>query len=88
LICDASEYIVMHHVRHIRKTKVKGFTALMSKLNRKQVAYARAVIIKLIKVYMMDSNCRNGLSIFIYARESRMRGNLHVRFGGRIIVAS
>jgi hypothetical protein len=38
LICDASEDIVMHHVRHIRKTKVKGFTALMSKLNRKQVA--------------------------------------------------
>jgi Type II intron maturase/Reverse transcriptase (RNA-dependent DNA polymerase) len=43
LICDASEDIVMeeHHVRHIRKTKVKGFTALMSKLNRKQVAVCK-----------------------------------------------
>ena len=44
LICDASENIVLeeHHVRHIRKTKVKSFTALMSKLNRKQVAVCKS----------------------------------------------
>lgn len=38
-ICGSSESIEMHHVRHLRKDSVvkPGFTALMSKLNRKQL---------------------------------------------------
>lgn len=39
-ICGSAERVQMHHVRHIRRMsdkQPKGFTAVMSKLNRKQV---------------------------------------------------
>lgn len=40
-ICNDATNVEMHHVRHIRrltdKKEIKGFTALMAKLNRKQV---------------------------------------------------
>jgi hypothetical protein len=38
-VCGSNEGIEMHHVRHLRKDSVvePGFTALMSKLNRKQI---------------------------------------------------
>lgn len=38
-ICGETENIVMHHVKHVRKVgeKLKGFTKLMSTLNRKQI---------------------------------------------------
>lgn len=38
-ICGVDQGIEMHHVRHLRKDSVvgTGFTALMSKLNRKQI---------------------------------------------------
>ena len=37
--CGATDQIEMHHVRHLRKTnqRLKGFTQLMSKINRKQI---------------------------------------------------
>jgi hypothetical protein len=39
-ICDSDKKIEVHHVKHIRKSnlKTKGFTKLMSMLNRKQIA--------------------------------------------------
>ena len=39
LICGDTENIEMHHVKHIRKSnqEAKGFTKLMSRLNRKQI---------------------------------------------------
>lgn len=42
-ICGSSEYIQMHHVRHIRKRgeKVQGFTLYMAAINRKQVPVCR-----------------------------------------------
>jgi hypothetical protein len=38
-ICGSREGVQMHHVRHIRKMgeKVKGFTRVLAKLNRKQI---------------------------------------------------
>jgi hypothetical protein len=39
-ICNSSEQVEMHHVRHIRKmkgNKATGFKAIMSALNRKQI---------------------------------------------------
>lgn len=38
-ICGSNEDIQMHHVKHIRKMgeKVKGFTNIMAKINRKQI---------------------------------------------------
>lgn len=38
-ICGATDHIEMHHVRHLRKTneRLKGFTQLMSQINRKQI---------------------------------------------------
>jgi len=39
-ICGDSERVQMHHVRHIRKMsekRAKGFTRVMSALNRKQI---------------------------------------------------
>jgi len=43
-ICGETENIEMHHVRHIRKIgeKVKGFTLVMAKINRKQIPVCRA----------------------------------------------
>lgn len=36
-LCGATENIEMHHVKHIRKGKISGFTKYMSALNRKQI---------------------------------------------------
>lgn len=38
-VCGSSDKVVMHHVRHVRKSnsKLKGFHALLSRVNRKQV---------------------------------------------------
>lgn len=36
-ICGSTDNVEMHHVKHVRKGKIVGFTALMSKLNRKQI---------------------------------------------------
>jgi hypothetical protein len=36
-ICGSLEDIQMHHIKHVNKTKAKGFTKLMSMLNRKQI---------------------------------------------------
>ena len=38
-ICGVTDQIEMHHVRHLRKTnqRLKGFTKLMSQINRKQI---------------------------------------------------
>ena len=36
-ICGNPDGVEMHHLRHIRKSKVFGFAAVMSALNRKQV---------------------------------------------------
>lgn len=38
-ICGATDRIEMHHVRHLRKTneRLRGFTKLMSQVNRKQI---------------------------------------------------
>lgn len=38
-ICGSEDRVQMHHVKHIRKIgqQVRGFTALMAKLNRKQI---------------------------------------------------
>lgn len=38
-VCGSNEKVEMHHVKHLRKdqTVVKGFTKLMSELNRKQI---------------------------------------------------
>lgn len=42
-VCGSEDGIEMHHVRHLRKDSVvaPGFTALMSKLNRKQIPVCR-----------------------------------------------
>mgnify|MGYP001158130608 CR=1 FL=1 len=42
-ICGATENIEMHHVRHVRKIgeKLKGFTKIMSIINRKQIPVCR-----------------------------------------------
>lgn len=38
LLCGATDNIVMHHVRHIRKGKGSGVIQIMRQLNRKQIA--------------------------------------------------
>ena len=38
LLCGATNNIVMHHVRHIRKEKGSGVIQIMRQLNRKQIA--------------------------------------------------
>jgi len=40
-ICGSTEQIEMHHVKHIRKGNVTGFTKIMSQLNRKQIPVCR-----------------------------------------------
>jgi Type II intron maturase len=37
LLCGSYEGVKMHHVRHIHKGKLSGFTKLMSNINRKQI---------------------------------------------------
>ena len=34
------EKVEMHHVKHIRKGEVKGFTQIMKQLNRKQIPHS------------------------------------------------
>lgn len=48
-ICGETENIEMHHVRHVRKIgeKVKGFTKLMAKLNRKQIPVCQECHVKI-----------------------------------------
>jgi predicted HNH restriction endonuclease len=48
-ICGSTEKIEMHHVKHIRKGKVKGFTQIMNQLNRKQIAVCRECHMKIHK---------------------------------------
>ena len=37
IICGSSDGIEIHHVKHIRKGKIEGFTQIMKQLNRKQI---------------------------------------------------
>lgn len=37
----------MHHVKHIRKGEVKGFTLIMKQLNRKKIPVCRPCIMKM-----------------------------------------
>jgi len=37
----------MHHVKHIRKGEVKGFTQIMKQLNRKQIPVCRPCHMKI-----------------------------------------
>ena len=49
-ICGSTKQIEMHHVKHLRKGSPKspsGFTALMSKLNRKQLPVCRPCHLKI-----------------------------------------
>ena len=41
LICGEDDNVEMHHVKHIRKGEIKGFTKVMQKLNRKQIPVCR-----------------------------------------------
>ena len=41
LICNSSEEIEMHHVKHIKKGKQEGFGQIMRQLNRKQIPVCR-----------------------------------------------
>jgi len=44
-ICGATENVVMHHLRHIRKAgdkPAKGFNAILRALNRKQIPVCRS----------------------------------------------
>nr|WRI02247.1 hypothetical protein [Acanthella acuta] len=40
-VCGETEDVEMHHVRHIRKGKVEGFTRIMANPNRKQIPVCR-----------------------------------------------
>lgn len=42
LLCGTVEKVEMHHVKHIRKGPVKGFTQVMAQLNRKQIPVCRS----------------------------------------------
>lgn len=37
----------MHHVKHIRKGEVKGFTQIMKQLNRKQIPVCRPCLMNI-----------------------------------------
>jgi group II intron reverse transcriptase/maturase len=37
VICDSDDQVQMHHVKHIRKDRAKGFTQILQSINRKQV---------------------------------------------------
>jgi group II intron reverse transcriptase/maturase len=47
IICREQKNIEMHHVRHLRKKKVKGFTQIMQQLNRKQIPVCRDCHLKI-----------------------------------------
>lgn len=40
--CDSEQDVEMHHVKHIRKGKAKGFTQVLQAINRKQIPACRA----------------------------------------------
>ena len=40
-ICGKSENVEIHHVKHIKKGKIEGFTQIMKQLNRKQIPVCR-----------------------------------------------
>ena len=40
-ICGEAEGVEMHHVRHIRKGTIKGFTRFLAYINRKQSPVCR-----------------------------------------------
>lgn len=46
-ICGSEEQVEMHHVKHIRKGKVQGFTQIMQNLNRKQIPVCRSCHMKI-----------------------------------------
>ena len=58
-VCGNKSEVEMHHVRHLRKNSVveKGFTSLMSKVNRKQIPVCRSCHHKIHK------GSYNGLSL-------------------------
>jgi hypothetical protein len=47
VFCDSGENVEMHHVKHIRKGKAKGFTQVLQAINRKQVPACRACHVKI-----------------------------------------
>jgi len=49
LICGENDYVEMHHVKHIKKGEIKGFTKLMQVLNRKQIPVCRDCHMKIHK---------------------------------------
>jgi nicotine oxidoreductase len=51
IICGISENGEMHHVKAIRKEKVKGFTQVMKQLNRRQVPLCRTHHIQVERGY-------------------------------------
>jgi hypothetical protein len=74
-ICNASEQVEMHHVRHIRKTggkKPVGFNAILQALNRKQVPVCTACHRK-IHQGTYDGMRLSDLAYNPYAGESRRR---------------
>ena len=49
IICGKSDYVEMHHVKHIKKGEIKGFTKVMQILNRKQIPVCRDCHMKIHK---------------------------------------
>ena len=41
VFCDSGDNVEMHHVKHIRKGKAKGFTQVLQAINRKQIPACR-----------------------------------------------
>lgn len=40
-ICGETEGVEKHHVRHIRKGKIRGFSRFLASINRKQIPVCR-----------------------------------------------
>jgi group II intron reverse transcriptase/maturase len=47
IICGNINNVEMHHVKHIRKGEVKGFTQIMKQLNKKQIPVCRPCHMKI-----------------------------------------
>lgn len=47
VICGETENVVIHHVKHIRKGKISGFTQVMKQLNRKQIPVCQVCHMKI-----------------------------------------
>jgi group II intron reverse transcriptase/maturase len=54
IICGKEEDIEMHHIRHIRKKKTKGFQQIMQQLNRKQIPVCHDCHMKIHSGYYND----------------------------------